>query len=186
MVEKLSNFPFKWNGKEYWYSRSIVCSNYIFCKYCGEWYVLVAQRSDDSTWPKRWNVPGGFLDHDETTLECAIRETFEETGFYIPNDSKVVLHNINDRNRQGKQHIIFSYYTNLGEVELTPWVSNRSSETATVDWIPVKKTGYFTWIPGQYEMIQDIFQQHINHSTFRDWMMDKIFKYFANMIYIKS
>jgi 8-oxo-dGTP pyrophosphatase MutT (NUDIX family) len=41
--------------------------------------VLFIRRSDDGLWA----LPGGCQDVNETPMECAVRECFEETGFSI-------------------------------------------------------------------------------------------------------
>ena len=51
--------------------------------------VLLLQRSERSSNPLTWCVPGGRIDGDETAHEAAVRETKEETninlnGFPIP------------------------------------------------------------------------------------------------------
>lgn len=44
--------------------------------------VLLIQRAFDP-YKGRWAFPGGFMEMDETTEECAVRELMEETGIKI-------------------------------------------------------------------------------------------------------
>lgn len=159
------NFPFTHNGKEYWYSRSIVCSIFVYVKCRGDWYIVAAQRGDNQTSPRAWNVPGGFLDHNETLDECALRELFEEVGLHIYKDP--TLYKISE-NRGGKQHVIFSWYLNLGEVDELPKLSqehNEPGETLAVEWIKVgdENKGKL-WINGHNILIKKIFDDCINVS----------------------
>jgi len=46
--------------------------------------ILLLQRGPSAPWmPRRWNLPGGMVEHGETTAEAAVREAEEETGLRI-------------------------------------------------------------------------------------------------------
>lgn len=47
--------------------------------------VLMLQRPDGA-----WAPPGGMVELDETPLQAAVRETFEETGLQIPADPEAL------------------------------------------------------------------------------------------------
>lgn len=161
------NFAFIHNGKEYWYSRSIVCSIFVYVKYKGDWYIAVSQRGDNQTSPRTWNVPGGFLDHNETLDECALRELFEEVGIHIYKDP--TLYKISE-NRGGKQHVIFSWYLNLGEVNELPELTqehNEPGETLAVEWMKVGDEHTRHWISGHNILLEDIYKNCINVSWWK-------------------
>lgn len=50
--------------------------------------LLTYQRDDKPTipWPGLWDLPGGGREENETPLECAIRETWEEFGLTLNSD----------------------------------------------------------------------------------------------------
>ena len=66
-MNKLRNFEFEYNGEKYWYSRSITVATCIFCKDSdGNWCALINKRGKGCpTAVGKWNVPAGYLDHDE-------------------------------------------------------------------------------------------------------------------------
>lgn len=175
----MSNFPFEHDGETFWYSRSIVSSGYVYCKYEGQWYVLTAQRGTGSTQTGRWNVPGGFLDHNESTKCAAQREVWEETGVLIP-ANRFQLVNI-DSIPQGKhQHVRFSYVCNLGKVRRLPEVSNINNElneTMWIMWMEVGKVNRRAWISKQDLNIQKFFKIYIRPNLWqriKNWMSNKI------------
>lgn len=166
----MKNFQFTCEGKEYWYSRSIVCTNYIYCKYKGEWYVLMCQRGPKVTLCELWNVPGGFLDHNETLLQCVIRETQEKTGLYIPSTlNSPKLYDIQDdpQNTGVLQHVIFSYFTNLGKVDNFPRVHTNYAapgEVTRAEWVSIKESYKYDEVGGQFKNIMRIYKNKINPS----------------------
>lgn len=168
----MKNFPFTRGGHEYWYSRSIVCTNFVFCQFAGHWYVLAAQRGYDCTNPALWNVPGGFLDHDETLKQCAERETFEETGLKT---TITKLYEIKDNPKSSaKQHVVFSYYTNLGKVKNLPSINSNYcelNEVLAVRWIPIDSIHKYKWIKGHASKIEKIYKEIINPPfSWRRWI----------------
>lgn len=177
----MNNFPFIYNGKEWWYSRSIVCAGYVFCNYLGSWWILAAQRGNSQTVPGKWNVPGGFLDHNETTQACTSREVLEETGVLTFFDD-YTLYNIIDHNLHGKQHVIFNYFFNMGTVNHLPEVSNKYNEhdeTMNIRWIPIDEIHRYHWLHDHQENIMNIYHQKINISL---WTMikNKIISFISN------
>lgn len=51
----------------------------------GRRYYLLSQRGENTPdYQYHWNLICGYVDYDETLSEAAIREVWEETGFYIP------------------------------------------------------------------------------------------------------
>lgn len=157
------NFPFKWQGEDFWYSRSIVCTNYVFCNFKGVWYVAAAMRSNKSKIKQLWNVPGGFLDHGETCRKAAKRETHEEIGLTL-NEESLKLAFIESTPKGPRQHVVFSYYTNLGKVDYLPVITtlfDEEGETECVKWIEMNDIGRYHWLVGQKSKIENIFSKFI-------------------------
>lgn len=162
-MSELRNFPFIHEGKEFWYSRSIVSSGYVFAKYKGRWHILATQRGYGSTMTGMWNVPGGYLDHNETTQCAAQREVWEETGV-LYTAPHYHLARVSSIPKGTKQHVIFSYYCNLGVVDKLPDMNNRNNEpneTMDMRWIPLDEAHLYQWISGQFKVMQYIYKTYI-------------------------
>lgn len=78
-------------------------------------FLLLKRTKEDRWMPEKWGLPGGKVEKDESYLNGAIRETFEETGLAV----KELLH----------QHTLFTtnlivnyYITDLysGNIVLSP------------------------------------------------------------------
>jgi 8-oxo-dGTP diphosphatase len=74
-------------------------------------YVLLIQRGQ-APFKGKWAFPGGFMDMDETTRECAIRELGEETGLVISDLEEVGAFSKVDRDPRGRV-VTVAYYTLL-------------------------------------------------------------------------
>lgn len=161
----MRNFPFEHEGQTLWYSRAVVSSGYVYCKYKGVWYILAAKRSKHSTLSHQWNVPGGFLDHNETTKCAAQRETWEETGVLIY-AYRFNLVNTNSIPKGINQHVIFSYACNLGKVKELPKSKKEQDEMETEDirWIPLNEISKYSWINDQENNIRKFFKLYIKPS----------------------
>lgn len=63
--------------------------------------VLLIQRADE-TYKGCWAFPGGFLNMDETTEQCAIRELEEETGLKVNDVHQIGAYSKVDRDPRGR------------------------------------------------------------------------------------
>ena len=63
--------------------------------------VLLIQRGDDP-FKGKWAFPGGFMNMDETTEECAIRELEEETGLKVTTVFQIGAYSKVDRDPRGR------------------------------------------------------------------------------------
>jgi ADP-ribose pyrophosphatase YjhB (NUDIX family) len=70
--------------------------------------LLMGQRSDNS----RWTLPGGHLNPNESPLDGAVRELFEETGIKVAPHQLTKLGSEKVKTFTGKEMIIHSYSVN--------------------------------------------------------------------------
>ena len=63
--------------------------------------VLLIERGNDP-YKGCWAFPGGFMDMDETTEQCAIRELKEETGLHIKEVKQIGAYSKVDRDPRGR------------------------------------------------------------------------------------
>ena len=92
--------------------------------------VLLVKRGLQLQNPNKWVFPGGFLSRDETTRECAVRETLEETGYKVKIER---LFRINDnplRPKEDRQNVDFCYIAVVGRK-----IGKPDSESSEVKWI---------------------------------------------------
>ena len=57
-------------------------------------HVLLVRRADHLVEGGKWALPGGYMDRDESLVECAVREFLEETGYAC---SAIRLFNVDSR-----------------------------------------------------------------------------------------
>lgn len=95
-------------------------------------HVLLVKRKNPP-FENKWALPGGFLEEDETTEECALRELQEETGIKVSN---VELGGINsDPERDPRERIIsVSYFALIKLPEELPQAKDDAKEAK---WFPL-------------------------------------------------
>lgn len=79
-----------------------------------------------------WAFPGGFLNMDETTEQCAIRELKEETGLEVTDVRQIGTYSKVDRDPRGRT-ITVVY---LAEVD-SPMEVNGQDDAAKAQWFPI-------------------------------------------------
>lgn len=84
------------------YTVRVACYMFIFV---GK-NVLLMKRDNSTCYGGFYSVPSGHLDENESPLQCAIRETFEETGIRI-NEAEFssVIHRVGKNPPKGCQSI---------------------------------------------------------------------------------
>jgi len=147
----MQNFQFEHDGKTLWFSRSLACAMLCYAfDSRGRLCVLVNQRGDENEFfPGMWNVPGGFIDFNETAKACAIRETYEETGVSLFS-GEVEFFDLNTEPGNGRQTMIARFCCLLsdnadkihttsehcepGEVKTIRWIPCNRNELACYSW----------------------------------------------------
>lgn len=167
----MENFSFEHNGQIYWYSRSMTSVCYVFCKNKnGVWCVLANQRGPSApSCVGQWNVPCGYLDHNETITQAACRETREETGVLL-NEWELNFWGLSTKPGKGKQNINCQFYTILnGVIDDYPVTNefNEPGETSAIEWIPISSLDSYRFAFSQMPNIKKIFNDYVEPSMMR-------------------
>ena len=85
----------------YKYPRPAVTSDCVVITKEEQPKVLLIQRGFDP-YKGSWAFPGGFMNMDETTEECAIRELEEETGLKVTTVHQIGAYSKVDRDPRGR------------------------------------------------------------------------------------
>ena len=164
----LHNFPFLYRGKEYWYSRSVAVTHFVFCKNLNnEWCILANERgSGTPDYQGYWNCPCGYLDFNENGEEAAQRETFEETGLYLKKEN-INFWRVSTSPLNNRQNVSIFYYSVLdGNCEDFK-LSNKGSEkdeVSNIKWIPINNTSDYDWAFNHPSLIREIYNSVITNN----------------------
>jgi 8-oxo-dGTP diphosphatase len=115
----------------YKYPRPAVTANCIVITKEAEPKVLLIERDEDP-FKGCWAFPGGFLNMDETTEECAIRELEEETGMKIQELQQIGAYSKVDRDPRGRT-ITVAY---LAVID-SPCEVVGQDDAAKAQWFPL-------------------------------------------------
>lgn len=186
----MKNFPFEHDGQTLWYSRSVACSMYLFVHVChpanldnkNGWYILTSRRGAGS--PNnigKWNVPGGYLDFDETLEDAARRECYEETGVYV--NGPVEFASVSTNIYSKSQNVVCSFYKAIKVIDIKQIESqfsfdkNEENEVTDIELTPVQ---WFFDAPikaahdyafGHDRMIREIFTKKIDVPFWKRWIV---------------
>jgi 8-oxo-dGTP diphosphatase len=93
--------------------------------------VLLIQRGADP-FKGAWAFPGGFMNMDETTEQCAIRELEEETGLKVTKVHQIGAYSKVDRDPRGRT-ITVAYLAIID----TPEDVKGQDDAAKAEWFPI-------------------------------------------------
>jgi len=115
----------------YKYPRPAVTADVVAITKEEEPKVLLIQRGFEP-YKGCWALPGGFMEMDETTEECAIRELEEETGLKLDSMVQVGAYSKVDRDPRGRT-ITIAYLSIVDK----PLIVIAQDDAAQAEWFPI-------------------------------------------------
>ena len=109
--------------------------------------VLLIQRGADP-FKGAWAFPGGFMDMDETTEDCAIRELEEETGLKVTAVDQIGAYSKVDRDPRGRT-ITVAYLAIIDSPEKVI----GQDDAAKAEWFPITELPHLAF--DHYDIMQD-------------------------------
>ena len=115
----------------YKYPRPAVTADCVVVTREAEPKVLLIQRAIEP-YKGCWAFPGGFMNMDETTEQCAIRELEEETGLKLDTMHQIGAYSKVDRDPRGRT-ITVAYLAIIDK----PVQVNGQDDAAKAEWFPI-------------------------------------------------
>ena len=115
----------------YKYPRPAVTTDCIVITREAEPKVLLIVRGDEP-FKGCWAFPGGFMNMDETTEQCAIRELEEETGLRVSEVHQIGAYSKVDRDPRGRT-VTVAYLAIIDE----PMAVTGQDDAAKAQWFPL-------------------------------------------------
>ena len=115
----------------YKYPRPAVTADCVVITKDAEPKVLLIQRGFDP-YKGCWAFPGGFMNIDETTEQCAIRELEEETGLKVDTINQIGAYSKVDRDPRGRT-ITVAYLAIID----SPQEVQGLDDAAKAEWFPI-------------------------------------------------
>lgn len=115
----------------YEYPRPEVTADVVVITKEEETKVLLIQRGFEP-YKGCWALPGGFMEMDETTEACAIRELEEETGLRLADMKQIGAYSKVDRDPRART-ITIAYLTIVDE----PLPVRGLDDAAKAEWFPI-------------------------------------------------
>lgn len=118
----------------YEYPRAALTTDCVVFGSDGAEILLLLIERGNEPFKGKWAFPGGFLDMDESTEECAKRELFEETG--INNVQLEQLYTFSDVNRDPRGRTVSVVYFTLVEISECKVVAG--DDAARAEWFKLE------------------------------------------------
>ena len=131
----------------YKYPRAAVTADCIVITREAEPKVLLIQRGIDP-FKGCWAFPGGFMNMDETTEQCAIRELEEETGLKVATTYQLGAYSKVDRDPRGRT-VTVAYLAIIDE----PIAVTGQDDAAKAEWWPLSDLPHLAF--DHYDILKD-------------------------------
>ncbi|MBR6439552.1 MAG: NUDIX hydrolase [Bacteroidales bacterium] len=115
----------------YEYPRPAVTADCVVITKEKEPKVLLIQRGNEP-FKGQWAFPGGFMNMDETTEQCAIRELEEETGLKVTKIKQIGAYSKVDRDPRGRT-VTVAYLVVIDKAEAV----KGGDDAAKAQWFPI-------------------------------------------------
>ena len=132
----------------YKYPRPAVTADCVVITKEAEPKVLLIQRGDQP-FKGGWAFPGGFMNMDETTEQCAVRELEEETGLRLSKIEQIGAYSKVDRDPRGRT-ITVAY---LAIIDM-PIAVTGQDDAAKAKWWPLSDLPHLAF--DHYDIMQDV------------------------------
>ena len=100
-----------------------------------------------------WAFPGGFMNMDETTEQCAIRELEEETGLKVSEVHQIGAYSKVDRDPRGRT-VTVAYLAIVDE----PMAVKGQDDAAKAEWWPLSTLPELAF--DHYDIMQDAIKKY--------------------------
>ena len=146
-----------------WFSRSMATAIFVFCRdKNGKLCVLASERGEGAAdFQGYWNCPCGYLDFNETTKQCAIRELEEETGIGVSEEIVKFIGYEDNPKTANHQNVTFRFGASITD-NTTEKLSkfskkhNEKNEVGKIAWIPFSDINKYKWAFNHKERIEEI------------------------------
>ncbi len=120
----------------YRYPRPAVATDCVIFGYDNKHINVLLIKRGTAPYLGAWALPGGFLNEEETLINCAERELSEETGVSGIKLREASL--MSDLNRDPRDRVIsVVYYGLLGPAAMSSDMVKVGSDASELKWIPV-------------------------------------------------
>lgn len=146
-----------------WFSRSMASAIFVYCKDReGDWCVLASERGEDAAdFRGFWNCSCGYLDYNENTRQCALRELYEETGVFLKEENIQLIGYEDDPQTANRQNVTFRFAAFLTDAFTDEFTfskkNNEGKEVGEIKWIKVKDVDKYMWAFHHDKRIHEIF-----------------------------
>ena len=123
----------------YKYPRPAVTADCVVITKEAEPKVLLIQRGEEP-FKGAWAFPGGFMEIDETTEQCAIRELEEKTGLVVTDILQIGAYSKVERDPRGRT-ITVAY---LAVID-TPVNVSGQDDAARAQWFPLSELSHLAF-----------------------------------------
>ena len=144
----------------YEYPRPAVTADCIVITKESEPKVLLIERGDEP-FKGCWAFPGGFMNMDETTEQCAIRELEEETGLKVNKVYQIGAYSKVDRDPRGRT-ITVAYLAIIDE----PVAVTGQDDAAKAGWWPLSDLPHLAF--DHYEIMQEAIKVYNRHKELNE------------------
>ena len=145
-----------------WFSRSMATAVFVFCKdKNNEWHVLASERGAEAAdYRGFWNCCCGYLDFNETTKQCAIRELQEECGVSVAEDA-LELMGYEDAPTANHQNVTFRFRAlindrTIDEIKFSK-KGNEGKEVGDIKWLKLSDIDTYKWAFNHDKLIKEFF-----------------------------
>jgi 8-oxo-dGTP pyrophosphatase MutT (NUDIX family) len=164
--KNIPNKPYNTEDGIIYASRSVSVNSVIFIRFAtvDDTYILLSKRSKTMMdEPGKWCLPCGYLDFNETIQEATIRETFEETGFYVNdylNHLEIDKPNyiIDDNINSNRQNIAFTSIKLYNNLPSFPKLLDKTNESDANNWVSISKLDGFALAFNHKALIKQTFK----------------------------